>query len=166
MWNSCNQGNQWWFGRLLNWWLIIKIEGSGICTLKDVTDPGWICRTTDSVDPSGKCWDRRIRRSIYWFIDPPIHWYTDLLIWGELPPLSLFLPSPIKQWFKVLFSLRSPFRVISGWFDHSGIPVQVSHNPLWLCHSFCWKTGNQYLSTWAHLWTMYGRCFIVHFFIF
>ena len=99
MWNSCNQGNQWWFGRLMNWWFIIKIEGYGICTLKDVTDPGWICRTTDSVDPSGKCCDRWIRSSIYWFIDPPIHWYTDLLIWGELPRLFLFLflflPSPM-----------------------------------------------------------------------
>ena len=80
MWNSCNQGNQWWFGRLMNWWFIVKIEGYGICTLKDVTDPGWICRTTDSVDPSGKCWDRCIRGSIFWFIDPPIHWCTDLLI--------------------------------------------------------------------------------------
>lgn len=30
MWNSCNQGNQWWFGRLMNWWFIIKIEGYGI----------------------------------------------------------------------------------------------------------------------------------------
>ena len=59
MWNSCNQGNQWWCSRLM-------IEGSGLCTLIDVTDSGWICRTIDSVDPPGKCWDRWIRRSIYW----------------------------------------------------------------------------------------------------
>lgn len=154
MWNSCNQGNQWWFGRLMNWWFIIKIEGYGICTLKDVTDPGWICRTTDSVDPSGKCWDRWIRGSIFWFIDPPIYWSKESFL---LSSSSFLLP-----WFKVLFSLRSPFRVI----DHSGITVQVSHNPLWLCNSFCWKTGNQYLSMWTHLWTMSGRCFIVHFFVF
>ena len=44
MWNSCNQGNQWWFGRLMNWWFIIKIEGYGICTLKDVTS----LRTADA----------------------------------------------------------------------------------------------------------------------
>jgi len=117
MWNSCNQGNQWWFGRLMNWWLIIKIEGSGICTLKDVTDAGWICRTKDSVDPSGKCWDRWIRRSIYWFIDPSIHWYTDLLIWGELPSLSLFLPSAIKHDLKFFF----PSALLFGSFRDDSI---------------------------------------------
>ena len=125
MWNSCNQGNQWWFGRLMNWWLIIKIEGSGICTLKDVTDPGWICRTTGSVDPSGKCCDRWIRRSIYWFVDPPIHWYTDLLIWGELPRLFLFLPSPMiykSSFFPLLFgSFRDDF--LFGSFRDDSITV-------------------------------------------
>ena len=150
MWNSCNQGNQWWFGRLMNWWLIIKIEGSGICTLKDVTDPGWICRTTDSVDPSGKCCDLWIRRSIYWFIDPPIHWYTDLLIWGELPPLSLFL-LPLNR-------LNGLIR--SQWDACSGVPQSTLALAQFLLKD--WKPV--FINVDAFF--MCGRCFIVHFFIF
>ena len=76
----------------------------------------------------GRSSDSLIHRSI----DVPIYWSKESFL---LSSSSFLLP-----WFKVLFSLRSPFRVI----DHSGITVQVSHNPLWLCNSFCWKTGNQY----------------------
>ena len=102
-----------------------------------------ICRSMDPIGGS-------LCRSIYWFIDPLIHWSTDLQIyWSEesflLSPTSFLLP------FKVFF----PSALLFGLFpDDSiiGMPVQVSHNPLWLCLSFCWKTGNQCLSMWTHLW--------------
>ena len=84
------------------------------------------------------------------------HWSTDPLIYRstDMRRASSSLPLPSLSLLKFFFPSALLFR---SFRDDSiiGMPVQVSHNPLWLCLSFCWKTGNQYLSS---IYQCGGRC--------